>query len=83
MASRWLKNADVKDHVERFLGRIAQKYEPSAEKVIFARDSVLASAPVRVIIVDSPRPHRLPPPASENDSSATNSGASNPSRAAS
>jgi phage terminase small subunit len=34
MASRWLKNADVQDHVEQFLGRIAQKYELSAEKVI-------------------------------------------------
>jgi Terminase small subunit len=34
MASRWLKNADVQDHVEQFLGRVAQKYELSAEKVI-------------------------------------------------
>jgi phage terminase small subunit len=34
IASRWLKNTDVQDHVEQFLGRVAQKYELSAEKVI-------------------------------------------------
>jgi phage terminase small subunit len=34
MASRWLRNADVQDRVEQSLGRMAQKYELSAEKVI-------------------------------------------------
>lgn len=145
MASRWLKNTDVQNHVEQFLGRVAQKYELSAEKVIqelcklafanmadyveinregvaflslseitrdqaaaihevtlencargdtknanarttlrlrladkvrslellgkflqlFGKDSVSASAPVRVIVVDSPRPYRPPVPAFE------------------
>jgi phage terminase small subunit len=34
MASRWLKNAEVQDLVEQFVGRMARKYELSAEKVI-------------------------------------------------
>lgn len=34
MASRWLKNVEVQDLVEQFVGRMARKYELSAEKVI-------------------------------------------------
>jgi phage terminase small subunit len=155
MASRWLKNADVQDRVEQFLGRVAQKYELSAEKVIqelsklafanmadyveinqegiaflslseitrdqaaaiqeieienctrgntkdanacrtlrvtlshkvrclellgkflklFEKGGVSASEPVRVIVVDSPRPYRPPVPTLTNEDSAINSGA--------